>query len=112
MRLTETRDVPGKKSAEAWTLVALFGLYLTLMIFAERAAQQITRKATPSSTNAKPSGLKAYFLLLQQQGYAVDRLNATWQSVGSGDSLLIVAEPTDPERPILPEEISAPAKMG
>lgn len=107
MRLTGIRDIPGKKSAEAWTLALLFGLYLALTIFAERTAQQATTKATPSSFNTKSSGLKAYFLLLEQQRYTVDRLRAPWQSIGNGDSVLIVAEPTDPDRRILPDEAKA-----
>ena len=106
MRLTAT-DNAGKKAAEAWTLVLLFALYLALTIYAERTAQQTTQKATPSSFNAKASGLKAYYLLLEQQGFSVDRLRAPWQRIGTGDSLLIVAEPTDRLRPILPEEESA-----
>ena len=107
MRLIGKWDIPGKKSAEAWTLVLLFGLYLALTIFAERTAQQATPKATPSSFNTKSSGLKAYFLLLEQQSFSVDRLRAPWPRLGNGDNLLIVAEPTDPNRRILPEEIKA-----
>ena len=106
MRLAKM-EIAGKKSAEAWTLALLFGLYLALTIYAERTAQQTTQKSTPSSFNAKSSGLKAYFLLLEQQGFRVDRLRAPWQRVGAGDSLLIVAEPTDPKRPVLPEEEAA-----
>ena len=106
MRLA-ARDSDGKKAAEAWTLALLFGLYLALTVYAERTAQQTTQKAAPSSFNAKASGLKAYYLLLQQQGFAVDRLRAPWQRIGAGDSLLIVAEPTDPKRPVLPEEETA-----
>ncbi len=106
MRLMNTANA-GKKSAEAWTLALLFGLYLALTIYAERTAQQTTTKVTPSSFNTKTSGLKAYYLLLEQQGFRVDRLRAPWQSVGAGDRLLIVAEPTDKDRPVLPAEASA-----
>ena len=100
-------SIGGKAAAEAWTLALLFAAYLALTIFAERTAQQTTRTVTPSSFNAKSSGLKAYYLLLEAQGFRADRLRASWQRLGSGDSLLIVAEPTDPKRPILPEEIVA-----
>ena len=89
-----------QRSREAGWLFVLFALYLAGTLFFEQRAQQATTTAAPSSFNAKSSGVKAYYLLLEKQGYAVSRLRTTWNALTANDGMLVITEPLDEKRPV------------
>ena len=85
----------------------LFGLFLVFAIYSERIAEESTPAATPSMHNAKSGGVKAFNLLLEQQGFRVADLRSPWNALSVNDGLLIVVEPFDAKRPVVEGELQA-----
>ncbi|HZT41711.1 MAG TPA: DUF4350 domain-containing protein [Chthonomonadaceae bacterium] len=95
----------GRGSPEIWGLAALFVVFLVAVAYYQRIAQETTAHDEPSSLNAQGPGLKAFYLLLQQEGYRVDRLETTWNALDRRQGLLVAAEPFDRDRGIQPSEM-------
>lgn len=80
-------------SREIWGLVVLFALFLASAVYYERKAQEVTPHETPTSFNTSSAGVKALYLLLDSQGYAVNRLETSWNGLNSQHGLLVLIEP-------------------
>ena len=62
-----------KRSQDIWLLIGLFVLLLVGAYFAASPSKTTESKA-PTSYNADPKGVKAFYTLLQRLGYRVNRL--------------------------------------
>lgn len=78
---------------EIWGLIALFVVFLATLTYYERVSQETPSRDQPSSFNALGPGVKAFYLLLEEEGYRVDRLETTWDALDSGTGLLVLIEP-------------------
>lgn len=101
MRMLSSRP---RGRIEIWGLVLFFALFLVLATVLNKAGQSAVPNTAPSSLNAKPLGAKALYMLLEQVGYRVDRLEAPWGTLGREDGLLVAIEPFDKDRPFSPAE--------
>ncbi len=94
-------------AGEAWALLVLLILFVGFAAYYARIGQEKTARDTPSTFNVKPQGVKALYLLLDHFHYPLAQLCTTLNALDSGDRLLIVVEPLDPDRPITTEEIAS-----
>ena len=100
----------GRQSKELIGLVVLFAIFLAFALYAEQTSQELTKKEVPSSFNASVQGVKALYLLLDHQGYKVERLKTSLDSLGPQDGLVTMIEQTGTkpfQRPISEEELKA-----
>src|SRR5579859_7434753 len=90
----------GRGTPEIWGLAVLFAVFLAAVTYYQQIAQETTSHDAPSSFNAQGPGIKAFYLLLEREGYRVDRLETAWDSLDRQAGLLVVAEPFDSARGI------------
>ncbi|HLV81480.1 MAG TPA: DUF4350 domain-containing protein [Chthonomonadaceae bacterium] len=97
----------GRGAPEIWGLAVLFAVFLVAVTYYQQIAQETTSRDAPSSLNAQGPGVKAFYLLLEREGYRVDRLETGWSALDRQEGLLVAAEPFDPDRGIQPAEMRA-----
>jgi len=81
-----------RRSQDTWVLIALFCLLLVGSYFAASPGKT-TESKSPTTYNADPKGMKAFYTLLQRLGYRVDRLRRPYTELPREARLLIVIEP-------------------
>lgn len=84
-----------KSNREIGVLVALFALFSIFSLYLQNISEEVAGPAQPSSFSTAPRGVKALYLLLQKQGYIVDRLKTDYRVLGSEDGLLFAIEPME-----------------
>lgn len=76
-------------------------LLINLLIFRGQEDREAELRLHRSSFNPGPSGLKAFYLLLQKQGFKLKRWSESWEELPADSRLLLVA---DPEKTVTAKE--------
>ena len=93
-----------KRSQDTWVLIGLFALLLAGAYFVISPGKTSESK-TPTTYNADPRGVKAFYTLLGRLGYRVDRLRGPYTRLSAGARLLIVVEPGERKDTTMGREI-------
>lgn len=88
-------------------LAILFVAFIAALLGFERVSQETVSRDTPSTLNAQGPGAKALFLLLEKEGFSLERMEAPWTTLRPSVALLTVIEPLDRSRRITAEEMKA-----
>lgn len=96
---------PGRR--ELWLLIALSAMLVFAASYFTLVGQQAMSRNATSTFNARPKGVKALYLLLDQLGYRTDRLATDFTALSNGNGLLVVIEPFQRERRVTNVEVTA-----
>ena len=76
-------------------LLILFALLIAFAAFYEQVGQERVASNAPTTTNTRPEGVRALFLLCEREGIPTDVLKSPWSELGDHDGLLVFVEPPD-----------------
>lgn len=85
-------------------IALLFLLFINLLLYRGKEGTGVEVRVHRSTYNPRPSGLKAYFLLLQKQGFKVQRWSHSLEELPAEARLLLLA---DPEQAVTQKELEA-----